>query len=122
ITSSIPSLSLSKHHNPHLSLVLGLDHKITCFFTILEDEDAMEKGVADKSKKRKPHDAVRYEGPPARLDQGLKKKKTGKDAEPSKKPKSSESFKGTTKSQPKSTSKSAQVEETVFEAGDTQGL
>ncbi|GKB44312.1 hypothetical protein Tco_0889254 [Tanacetum coccineum] len=37
ITSSIPSLSLSKHHNPHLSLVLGLDHKITCFFKTLED-------------------------------------------------------------------------------------
>ncbi|GKC46681.1 hypothetical protein Tco_1064403 [Tanacetum coccineum] len=35
--------------------------------------------------------------------------------------KSTESSKGTSKSQPKSTGKSAQAEETVFEAGDTQG-
>nr|GEW00753.1 hypothetical protein [Tanacetum cinerariifolium] len=43
-----------------------------------------------------------------------------KDVEPSKKAKSTETSKGTTKSLPKSTSKSAQAEETVFEAGDTQ--
>nr|GEV12868.1 retrovirus-related Pol polyprotein from transposon TNT 1-94 [Tanacetum cinerariifolium] len=54
--------------------------------SILEDEDAMDKGVADKSKKRKPYDADRDEGPP-----------------------------------PKSTSKSAQAEEILFEARDTQG-
>ncbi|GKD85127.1 hypothetical protein Tco_1356281 [Tanacetum coccineum] len=36
------------------------------------------------------------------------------------KAKSTESSKGTSKSQPKSTGKSAQAEETVFEAGDTQ--
>ncbi|GJY09455.1 hypothetical protein Tco_0377640 [Tanacetum coccineum] len=59
--------------------------------SILEDEEAMDKG------------------------------KTNKDIEPSKKAKSTESSKGTSKSQPKSTGKSAQAEETVFEAGDTQG-
>nr|GEV22133.1 hypothetical protein [Tanacetum cinerariifolium]GEX36739.1 hypothetical protein [Tanacetum cinerariifolium]GEX36741.1 hypothetical protein [Tanacetum cinerariifolium] len=88
--------------------------------SILEDEDAMDKGVADKSKKRKPDDADRDEGPPVRPNQGLKRKKTGKDDEPSKKVKSIESSKGTTKSQPKSTGKYAQAEKIVFEAGDTQ--
>ncbi|GKC18874.1 hypothetical protein Tco_1021024 [Tanacetum coccineum] len=43
-----------------------------------------------------------------------------KDTEPSKKAKSTESSKGTSKSQPKSTGKSAQEEETVFVVGDTQ--
>nr|GEV22724.1 vesicle-associated membrane protein 711 [Tanacetum cinerariifolium] len=45
---------------------------------------------------------------------------SSKDDEPSKKTKSTETSKGTTKSQPKSIAKSAQVEEIVFEAGDTQ--
>nr|GFC82192.1 hypothetical protein [Tanacetum cinerariifolium] len=55
---------------------------------------------------------------------GLKRRKTSKDTEPSKKAKSIETSKGTSKgtskSQPKSTNKFVQVEETVFEAGDTQ--
>nr|GFA86906.1 hypothetical protein [Tanacetum cinerariifolium] len=80
--------------------------------SILEDEDAMDKGVVDKSKKRKPDDA----GP----DQGLKRKKTCKKTKQSKKAKSTGTSKGTTKSQPKSTGKSAQAEETVFKAEDTQ--
>ncbi|GJT07445.1 hypothetical protein Tco_0841907 [Tanacetum coccineum] len=49
----------------------------------------------------------------------MKKRKTSKDVEPSKKPKSTTSFKDITQSQPKSTGKSAQAEETVFEAEDT---
>ncbi|GJZ93436.1 retrovirus-related pol polyprotein from transposon TNT 1-94 [Tanacetum coccineum] len=53
------------------------------------------------------------------MDQGLKRRKTSKDAEPSKRPKSTDSSKGTTRSQPKSTSKFAQAEKTVFEAADT---
>ncbi|GJZ48892.1 hypothetical protein Tco_0603082 [Tanacetum coccineum] len=72
--------------------------------SIIKDEDAMDKGVADRLKKRKPDDADRDEGHPARPDQGLKRKKTGKDIEPSKKDKSTRTSKGTTKSQPKSTS------------------
>nr|GEV98134.1 hypothetical protein [Tanacetum cinerariifolium] len=51
--------------------------------SIIEDEDAMDKGVANKSKKRKPDDADRDEGPPVGPDQGLKRKKTSKDAKPS---------------------------------------
>ncbi|GKE29886.1 hypothetical protein Tco_1445270 [Tanacetum coccineum] len=62
--------------------------------SILKDEDAMDKGVVDKN--------------------------TSKDDEPSKKVKSTDTSKGTTKSQPKSTGKFAQSEETVFEARDTQ--
>ncbi|GJY54309.1 hypothetical protein Tco_0445973 [Tanacetum coccineum] len=60
-----------------------------------------------------------YQDPPAGPDQGLKKRKISKDVEPSKRPKSTGSSKGTTKSQPKSTGKSIQVEEIVFEAADT---
>nr|GEW59578.1 reverse transcriptase domain-containing protein [Tanacetum cinerariifolium] len=90
--------------------------------SILEDKDAMDKGVANKSKKRKPDDGDRDKGPPARPDQGLKKKKTGKETKPSKKARSNGSSKGITKSQLKSTGKSTQEEETVFGAKDTQGL
>ncbi|GJR21230.1 hypothetical protein Tco_0969757 [Tanacetum coccineum] len=57
----------------------------------LGDEDAMNEGVADRLKKRK---------------------QDGR--------KSIETSKGKSKSQPKSTNKSAQTEETVFEARDTQ--
>ncbi|GKC28994.1 hypothetical protein Tco_1036288 [Tanacetum coccineum] len=93
--------------------------------SILEDEDAMDEGVAEKLKKRKLDDADKDEGPSVRSDQGLKRQKTSKDTEPSKKSKSTETSKctsnGTSKSQPKSTGKFAQVEETVFEARDTQG-
>nr|GEV94236.1 retrotransposon protein, putative, Ty3-gypsy subclass [Tanacetum cinerariifolium] len=78
--------------------------------------DAMDKGVADKSKKRKPDDA----NSPVRPDQRLKRRKTSKETEPSKKAKSNVTSKGTTKSQPKSIGKSAQAKETVFEDGDTQ--
>ncbi|GKC01994.1 hypothetical protein Tco_0993604 [Tanacetum coccineum] len=88
--------------------------------SILEDEDAMDKGVAEKSKKRNPDDANRDEGPHAGSNQGLKRKKTSKETEPSKKAKSTGTSKGTTKSQLKSTGKSAQAKETVFEDGDTQ--
>nr|GEZ98477.1 hypothetical protein [Tanacetum cinerariifolium] len=88
--------------------------------SILKDEDAMDEGVANKLKKRKQDDADKDEGPFARSDRGLKRQKTSKDTEPSKKAKSTESSKYISKSQPKSTGKSA--EETVLEAEDTQGL
>ncbi|GKD03990.1 hypothetical protein Tco_1178964 [Tanacetum coccineum] len=64
--------------------------------SILEDEDAMKKGVADKLKKRKPDDDI-DEVPPAGPDQGLKRKKTCKETKPSKKAKSTGTSKGTTK-------------------------
>ncbi|GKC37968.1 hypothetical protein Tco_1050352 [Tanacetum coccineum] len=63
--------------------------------SIVEDEDAMDKGVTDK-------------------------KKMSKETKPSKKAKLTGTSKGTTKSQPKSTGKSAQAEEAVFETADTQ--
>nr|GEV63834.1 hypothetical protein [Tanacetum cinerariifolium] len=87
--------------------------------SILEDEDAIDKGVADKLKKRKPDDD-RDEGRPTGPDQGLKRKKTCNETEPSKKAKSTETSKGTTKSRPKLIGKSTQAEEIVFKAGDTQ--
>nr|GEU44861.1 hypothetical protein [Tanacetum cinerariifolium] len=92
--------------------------------SILEDEDAMDKGVANKLNKRKPDDADKDEGPSAGSDRGLKRPKTSKDTEPSNKAKSTKTkgtSNGTSKSHPKSTSKSAQAEDIVFEVGDTQG-
>ncbi|GJV63627.1 hypothetical protein Tco_1474455 [Tanacetum coccineum] len=80
--------------------------------SILVDEDAMDKGVADKLKKKKPDDVDRDEDPLAGPDQGLKRQKSSKDDEPTKKAKSTDTSKGTTKSQPKSTGKSSQAEET----------
>ncbi|GJZ51824.1 hypothetical protein Tco_0606339 [Tanacetum coccineum] len=53
--------------------------------SILEDEDAMDEGVADKLKKRKQDDADKDEGPSAGSYRGLKRRKTSKDTEPSKK-------------------------------------
>ncbi|GJY07699.1 hypothetical protein Tco_0374753 [Tanacetum coccineum] len=47
--------------------------------SILDDEDVMDKGVADKLKKRKSDDTDRDEDPPARPDHGLKRRKTCKD-------------------------------------------
>nr|GEU71103.1 hypothetical protein [Tanacetum cinerariifolium] len=44
--------------------------------SILEDEDAMDKGVADELKKRKPDDADKDEGPTAGLDRGLNRQNT----------------------------------------------
>ncbi|GJX90684.1 hypothetical protein Tco_0344010 [Tanacetum coccineum] len=66
--------------------------------SILADEDAMDKGVVDIQKKRKPDDADKDEDPLAGPDQGLKRRKMGKDTEQSKKAKSPRTSKGTTKS------------------------
>ncbi|GKF83137.1 hypothetical protein Tco_0244793 [Tanacetum coccineum] len=54
--------------------------------SLIADEDAMNQGVADLIKHRKrPHnDEDRDQDPPARLDQGMKKRKTSKDAKPPK--------------------------------------
>ncbi|GJY50354.1 hypothetical protein Tco_0441201 [Tanacetum coccineum] len=69
-----------------------------------------------KQRPLKPDDADKDEDPFVGSDRGLKRRKTSKDTKTSKKSKST----GTSKSQPISTGKSAQVEEKVFEAGDTQ--
>ncbi|GKE13062.1 hypothetical protein Tco_1416613, partial [Tanacetum coccineum] len=62
--------------------------------SLQKDEDDMDEGVADKLKKRKQDDANKDEGPSTGSDQGLKRQKTSKDVEPSKKAKSTEASKG----------------------------
>nr|GEX83958.1 serine/threonine protein kinase SRPK1 [Tanacetum cinerariifolium] len=60
----------------------------------LMDKDAMDKGVADKLKKRKSDDTDRDEDPLAGPHLGLNRKKTSKDDEPLKKVKSTDTSKG----------------------------
>ncbi|GJT58259.1 hypothetical protein Tco_0993313 [Tanacetum coccineum] len=73
--------------------------------------------------KRSHEDKDKDEDPPAEPDQGLKKRKTSKDVEPPRsyklKDSQSSSSKGT-KSLPKSSRKSVQVEEPMFETADTE--
>ncbi|GJX10405.1 hypothetical protein Tco_0200264 [Tanacetum coccineum] len=79
--------------------------------SILEDEDAMDEGVADKLKKRKPNDADKDEGPSAGSDRGLKRQRTSKGTKTSKKTSatkdSSEGKSLTTSSKSSKSSKSA---------------
>ncbi|GJV06996.1 hypothetical protein Tco_1344652 [Tanacetum coccineum] len=87
------------------------------------DNDLFESYGKEYSLKRGRKDKDKDEDPPAGSDQGLKRRKTSKDVEPSKGPKLKESklssSKGT-KSQPKSSGKSAQAEESVFEIANTE--
>ncbi|GJR16954.1 hypothetical protein Tco_0965481 [Tanacetum coccineum] len=87
------------------------------------DKDLFDSYGKSYSLKRSRDDKDKDEDPPAGPDQGLKKKKTSKDAEPPKGSKSKESktssSKGT-KSQPKLSGKSVQAEEPVFETADTK--
>ncbi|GKE52035.1 hypothetical protein Tco_1487191, partial [Tanacetum coccineum] len=53
--------------------------------SILEDEDTIDKGVADELKKRKPNDANKDEGLSTGSDRGLKRQRTSKGTEASKK-------------------------------------
>ncbi|GJV23255.1 hypothetical protein Tco_1375950 [Tanacetum coccineum] len=88
--------------------------------SILEDEDVMDEGVADKLKKRKPYDTDQDEGPSARLDRGLKRQRTSKGIETSKK--MSTSNDSSKRKSPSTSSKSSksgkftkdQVEEPIF--------
>ncbi|GJZ36859.1 hypothetical protein Tco_0583050 [Tanacetum coccineum] len=87
------------------------------------DKDLFESYGKVYSLKRDRKDKDKDEDPPAGSDQGLKRRKTSKDAEPSKGSKSKESKSSSskgTKSQPKSSGKSAQAEESVFETADTE--
>ncbi|GKG09893.1 hypothetical protein Tco_0338639, partial [Tanacetum coccineum] len=87
------------------------------------DKDIFESYGKAYSLKRDREDKDKDEDLPTRLGQGLKRRKTSKDVEPSKGSKSKESklssSKGT-KSQPKSSGKSAQAEESVFESAGTK--
>ncbi|GJX04255.1 hypothetical protein Tco_0190171 [Tanacetum coccineum] len=74
------------------------------------------------SLKRGRKDKDKDEDPSAGSDRGLKKRKLSKDAEPTTEPKKKDSTSGSskgTKSQPKSSSKSVQSEEPVFEVADS---
>ncbi|GJY95201.1 hypothetical protein Tco_0511562 [Tanacetum coccineum] len=74
------------------------------------------------SLKRSRKDKDKDEDPSAGSDRGLKKRKTSKDAEPTKGPKAKESQSSSskgTKSQPKSSRKSVQLEEPEFEVADS---
>nr|GEY48292.1 hypothetical protein [Tanacetum cinerariifolium] len=101
------TMTESKSFNKHPKY-MALYHAL--MELILMDEDAMDQDVADKQKKRKPDDEDRGKDPPARPDQGLKKRKTSKDAELPKRPKSTSSSKDTTRSHPKPSGKSVQSE------------
>ncbi|GJW61006.1 hypothetical protein Tco_0110341 [Tanacetum coccineum] len=75
--------------------------------SIFENKDAMDKGVADKLKKRKPDDVDKDEGPSARSDRGLKRQKTSKGTETSKKTSAiKDSSKGKTRATSSKSSKS----------------
>ncbi|GJS83110.1 hypothetical protein Tco_0749651 [Tanacetum coccineum] len=72
--------------------------------------------------KRDRKDKDKDEDPSAGSDQGLKRRKTSKDADPTTEPKKKDSTSGTykgTKSQPRSSRKSVQSEEPVFEVDDS---
>ncbi|GJV27379.1 hypothetical protein Tco_1383827 [Tanacetum coccineum] len=87
------------------------------------DKDLFESYGKAYSLKRDCEDKDKDKDAPTGSDQGLKRRKTSKDVEPSKGSKSKElkssSSKGT-KSQPKSSGKFAQAEESVFETIDTK--
>ncbi|GJS89739.1 hypothetical protein Tco_0772375 [Tanacetum coccineum] len=90
---------------------------------ILLDKMQKSKSYRAYSLKRDHKDKDKDEDPLVGSYQGLKKRKTSKDAEPSKGSKFKESKSSTskgTKSQSKSFGKSAQAEEPVFEAADTE--
>ncbi|GKB50928.1 hypothetical protein Tco_0901681 [Tanacetum coccineum] len=99
-----------------------LPKEVSEFATPL-DKDLFESYGKEYSLKRDREDKGKDEDPPVGLDQGLKKRKTSKDAETSKGSKSKESKSSSskgTKSQPKSFGKFAQAKESVFESADTK--
>ncbi|GKE14270.1 hypothetical protein Tco_1421847 [Tanacetum coccineum] len=87
------------------------------------DKDLFESFGKAYSLKRGCEDKDKDEDPLAGSNQGLKRRKKSKDNEPSKDPKSKESKSSSskgTKSHLKSSGKSAQAEESVFEVADTE--
>ncbi|GJW12861.1 hypothetical protein Tco_1578688 [Tanacetum coccineum] len=85
-------------------------------------EFELKKILLDKLQKNR-DDKDQDEDPPAGSKQGLKKQKTSKEAKHPKGSKSKESMSSSskgTKSQPKSSGKSVQAEEPVFETADTE--
>ncbi|GKE87640.1 hypothetical protein Tco_1565115 [Tanacetum coccineum] len=81
-------------------------------------EYELKKILLDKMEKNKDQD----EDPSVGSDRGLKKRKLSKDAEPTTEPKKKDSTSGSSKgikSQPKSSGKSVQSEEPMFEVADS---
>ncbi|GJR58561.1 hypothetical protein Tco_1500723 [Tanacetum coccineum] len=107
------------------SNVAAPEHR-ECYDGLIKSYD-LEKSIIstyDKaySLKRSQKDKDKDEDPFVRLNRGLKKRKTSKDAEPTKGPKAKESRSGSskgTKSQPKSSRKSVQSKEPKFEVADS---
>nr|GFC85522.1 hypothetical protein [Tanacetum cinerariifolium] len=81
IRAMFETMTASKTFNKHPKYK-ALYHAL--MESILANEDAMDKGVADNQKKRKVDDADKDEDPPARPNQGLKRNNTCKDTEQSK--------------------------------------
>ncbi|GJU54000.1 hypothetical protein Tco_1227714 [Tanacetum coccineum] len=90
---------------------------------LIPTKDLFESYGKTYSLKRDREDNEKDKDPLAESDQGLKRRKTSKDVEPSKGSKSKESKSSSskgTKSQPKSSGKSAQAEESVFKITDIE--
>ncbi|GJX90401.1 hypothetical protein Tco_0343727 [Tanacetum coccineum] len=92
--------------------------------SLIPDGNDMDQGVVDliKHKKRPHDDDDRDQDPFTGPDQGLNKRKTSKDAEPPKKPKSTGSSKDTTCSQSKSTALTASTTKTKAAKYDAEAL
>nr|GEW77288.1 hypothetical protein [Tanacetum cinerariifolium] len=85
--------------------------------SILEDEDAVDKGIVVELKKRKPDDVDKDEGPIARSNRGLKRQRTTKGTETSKKTstlKNSSKGKSLTIASKSGKSAKEQVKEPIF--------
>ncbi|GJV11140.1 hypothetical protein Tco_1352681 [Tanacetum coccineum] len=125
-----------KSQLPHILPKEVSDYATSAATSLIEFE--LKKILLDKMQKSKSYrgaqehkelynrdheDKDKDEDPPTESDQGLKKQNTSKDVEPSKGSKSKESKSSSSKgakSQPKSSGKSAQAEESVFEAADIE--
>ncbi|GJS99668.1 hypothetical protein Tco_0820838 [Tanacetum coccineum] len=83
---------------------------------LLVDKNDMDRLVVDPASQRKRRHDDKDQDPPAGSDQGMKKRRTGKDAEPSKKSlKSKESAKGKTQSNTSKTGKSVSTDKPIHE-------
>ncbi|GJZ50827.1 hypothetical protein Tco_0605342 [Tanacetum coccineum] len=107
-------LATPKHRDCYDSLKKSYDLDKDLFFSY--DVYSLKRSRKDKDKD---------EDPSARSDRGLKKRKLSKDAEPTTSPKKKDSTFGSSKgskSQPKSSGKSDQSKEPVFEIADSDML
>ncbi|GJZ83487.1 hypothetical protein Tco_0648660 [Tanacetum coccineum] len=82
-------------------------------------ELVLKKFFLDKMEIMCEKDKDKMKDPFRGIDRGLKKRKTSKDAEPTTGQKKKDSTSGSSKSQPKSSGKSVQSEEPVFEVADS---